>query len=76
MAAGTPVIAYRAGGALDYVQPGITGEFFDEQSVESLVAALQQFSARDYDHNAIRQAAEKFSTDHFRHDLCRYLVSL
>lgn len=28
MAAGTPVIAYKGGGALDYVVPGKTGEFF------------------------------------------------
>jgi len=30
LASGTPVIAYKAGGALDYTAPGKTGEFFDE----------------------------------------------
>ena len=34
MAAGTPVIAYKAGGALDYVMPK-TGKFFEEQTVDS-----------------------------------------
>src|SRR5579884_4168683 len=33
MAAGTPVVAYNKGGALDYVQPNKTGLFFDKQNV-------------------------------------------
>jgi glycosyltransferase involved in cell wall biosynthesis len=44
MAAGTPVIAYKAGGALDYVKENKTGLFFEEQSVESLCEALKKFN--------------------------------
>lgn len=43
LAAGTPVIAYKKGGALDIVQDGETGIFFEEQTVESLVAAMKKF---------------------------------
>ncbi len=43
LAAGTPVIAYKKGGALDIVQDGETGVFFEEPTVESLVAAMQRF---------------------------------
>src|SRR5690606_4428719 len=39
MASGTPVIAYRRGGALDYLRPGVNGEFFDEQTDTSLTEA-------------------------------------
>ena len=39
-AAGRPVIAFAGGGALDTVLPGETGEFFAEQTVESLKAVL------------------------------------
>lgn len=45
LAAGTPVIAYKKGGALDIVQEGETGVFFEEQTVDSLVAAMQKFEA-------------------------------
>lgn len=45
LAAGTPVIAYKKGGALDIVQEGETGLFFEEQTVESLVDAIQHFEA-------------------------------
>jgi glycosyltransferase involved in cell wall biosynthesis len=42
-AAGCPVIALRDGGALDTVKEGVTGFFFDEQTPESLVAAMEKF---------------------------------
>ncbi len=42
-AAGCPVIAYGQGGALETVVNEITGVFFDEQSAENLIDALQRF---------------------------------
>jgi glycosyltransferase involved in cell wall biosynthesis len=42
-AAGCPVIAYGQGGALETVIEGATGIFFDEQSPESLMDALQKY---------------------------------
>ena len=65
MGAGTPIIAYQAGGALDYVQPGVTGEFFADQTVDSLCTVLSQFDTTRYDSKQIRQAAEKYGSDQF-----------
>lgn len=76
MAAGTPVLAYKAGGALDYTTPGVTGEFFEEQTVESLKAALQTFRPEIYDHEAIARAAQKYSDTTFRQNITAYLQSL
>jgi glycosyltransferase involved in cell wall biosynthesis len=42
-AAGCPVIAYKAGGAMETVVEGVTGLFFAEQSAESLVDAVMRF---------------------------------
>jgi glycosyltransferase involved in cell wall biosynthesis len=67
MAAGTPVIAYKAGGALDYVTPGVTGEFFEDQTVASLAAVLKTFKQDKYDHKIIAKKAEMFSNKKF-HD--------
>jgi glycosyltransferase involved in cell wall biosynthesis len=61
MAAGTPVIAYRAGGALDYVHEGISGIFFEEQTVESIMAALKAFNPRRFDPKLVQAQAEQFS---------------
>jgi glycosyltransferase involved in cell wall biosynthesis len=43
MASGRPVIAYGQGGALDSVDPGVSGVFFEEQSVDSLCDAILEF---------------------------------
>jgi glycosyltransferase involved in cell wall biosynthesis len=76
MAAGTPVIAYQAGGALDYVEPGKTGEFFNEQSAVSLEKVLSTFSAAKYSQGDIKQAAQKFSKENFRKSLEAYITSV
>ncbi len=65
MAAGTPVIAYEAGGALDYVEP-TTGAFFNEPTVDSLARALADFKPANYDPAKIAAAAKRFDGAHFR----------
>lgn len=74
MASGTPVIAYKGGGALDYVIPGKTGEFFDEQTSESLKKALQVFSSVKYSSGDIKQHVEQFDSAHFRKKLSKFLA--
>lgn len=66
MAAGTPVIAYKAGGALDYIEDGKTGVFFEKQTVDSLCDALQRFPKYTFDHRHIIAVAERFSPQTFR----------
>jgi glycosyltransferase involved in cell wall biosynthesis len=56
LAAGTPVIAYKKGGALDIVQDGETGVFFENQTVESLAAAIIEFEALAADPHAFLPA--------------------
>jgi hypothetical protein len=69
MAAGTPVSAYKDGGALDYVVEGQTGSFFTEQSVASLVDCLKNFKVSDYSPEDIKQHAQNFSRDNFQKNL-------
>ncbi len=69
MAAGTPVIAYKAGGALDYVVPGKTGLFFKEQTTEALVKSLSAIQTKSFDYAAIARHAEQFSVANFRKNL-------
>jgi glycosyltransferase involved in cell wall biosynthesis len=72
-AAGRPVIAYGAGGALDTVIPGVTGEFFTEQRVEALADALARFDPKRYDPAACRANAERFSNERFQLELNEYI---
>ncbi len=74
MAAGTPVIAFHKGGALDYVEPGIMGEFFQEQTAESLMRTLRTFRPSGYSSLVIREHAKQFSAVMF-HSKLRMLLS-
>jgi len=51
-AAGCPVIAFREGGASDTVKEGVTGVFFDEQTPESLIAAMEYFERNEVTFNS------------------------
>jgi glycosyltransferase involved in cell wall biosynthesis len=73
MSAGRPVIAFAGGGALDTVIPGITGEHFGEQTVESLRSILATLDPDRYDPHACRSQAERFSRSLFRERLGSYL---
>ncbi len=72
-AAGRPVIAFKGGGALDTVIPGKTGLFFEEQTVESLVHALQAFDDTLYDPAVIRAHALRFDSEVFRRAITGYV---
>lgn len=61
MAAGTPVIAFKAGGALDYVIPDKSGLFFEKQTTSSIKNALVAFSAKKFDSHIIKSVATEFS---------------
>jgi glycosyltransferase involved in cell wall biosynthesis len=68
-AAGRPVIAYAAGGALETVVEGETGLFFREHTAESLAEAVSSFDEKDFDAAAIRRHAESFDRETFKSKL-------
>ncbi|WP_188908072.1 glycosyltransferase [Aureimonas endophytica] len=67
MASGRPVIAFDAGGARETVPPN-RGFRFAEQTVESLLDAVERFEAveNEIDSVALRQHASGFAPDVFR----------
>lgn len=69
MASGTPVIAYEAGGALDYIVPEKTGVFFDQQTVGSVIKGMQIFSKTKFNHETIAKSADQFSVEVFNRQL-------
>lgn len=69
MASGRPVIAYRAGGALETVIDGVTGKFFDEQTWEALADTVIRFKPEEFNPEKIRQHAQKFSKENFKKEI-------
>ncbi|MCF7844990.1 MAG: glycosyltransferase [Kiritimatiellales bacterium] len=74
-ACGTPVVSLGKGGALDTVKDGETGVFFQEQTVESLKDAIDQFEQIQFDRNAIRKHAEQFSAEKFREKILKMILN-
>ena len=72
-ACGTPVVAYGRGGSLETIrghdEPGQTGVFFPEQSVDAIVAAVSHLDTRAVQPEDCRTNAERFSTQVFRDGL-------
>jgi glycosyltransferase involved in cell wall biosynthesis len=76
-AAGRPVVAFGAGGALETVigdGPDATGIFFHEQTSESLVSTLRIFDRTKIAAEACRRNAERFSRARFAVELERVLA--
>lgn len=66
MASGRPVIAYRAGGALETIAEGVTGVFFDQQTEIDLSLAVGKFRQSTFDPLKIREHAMRFDINIFK----------
>ncbi|HEX9544055.1 MAG TPA: glycosyltransferase [Pyrinomonadaceae bacterium] len=75
-AAGRPVIAFRAGGALETVVEGRTGLFFDRPESDSLIQAIEEFELRNWDSQLLRSHAAKFDRAVFSNRLMGFLQSV
>ena len=62
LACGTPVLCYANSGMAEIVTPGKTGATFPEQTVSSIIDAVQQFRPEQYTKEHCRQQAMKFDT--------------
>jgi glycosyltransferase involved in cell wall biosynthesis len=69
MACGTPVISYRAGGPLETIVEGKTGEFFDEQTTQSLIYTLEKFDAKNFNADDCKNRAKEFSQERFERQI-------
>ena len=68
-AAGTPVIAYDAGGARETVIDGQTGIRFAPQTVDALAAAITAAAARPWNREQIQANAARFREARFKRDM-------
>jgi glycosyltransferase involved in cell wall biosynthesis len=65
MASGTPVLAYGEGGALDFIIPGLSGEFFHEKTATSLAQVIKTFDKNNYDEKKLLDHSRNFGTQVF-----------
>lgn len=73
MASGTPVIAFRGGGYRETVIEGVTGVFFDQSTVTSLVSAIAASQKISFSADACRRQAQKFSRERFKREIAQFV---
>lgn len=74
LAAGTPVLAYKAGGALDYIQDGKNGLFFERQTTASVQEAIHRFQTAKYSSVSIIKSSVKFSQNSFAEKISSLII--
>jgi glycosyltransferase involved in cell wall biosynthesis len=81
-ACGTPVIAFGRGGAAETIRglrdPQPTGVFFGEQTVDSIISAVEEFEGNEglFTSAICRMNAERFSKQRFKAEYGEYVSSL
>lgn len=74
LAAGRPLIAYRGGDIVEHIIDGEHGVFFDEQTPESLIGAIEYFETQSFNSQRIREQAEKFDKTFFQRKIKDYVT--
>ena len=75
MASGRPLIAYRGGDIVEHMEEGKMGVYFDEQTPEAVVEAVQGFDETRYDPAFIRSQALRFDKERFKATIKDYVTN-
>lgn len=75
-AAGLPVVAYGAGGAVDSVIDATTGVLYQPGTVEGLVDGIRRFESLTFDSHTIRENSLRFTPERFASAFTRLLMEL
>ena len=80
MSFGKPVLALKRGGALEYMQEGINGEFFEDPTEEVLADGARRLKegieAGKYNPEIIKKTTERFSAERFKTEFGRLALDM
>lgn len=76
LSCGTPVIALKASGALETIEDGTTGLFFETCDADALAAAMQRFDPSAFDPIACAASVKCFDRATFEQHIVRAVESL
>lgn len=75
LASGRPLIAYRGGDIPEHMEEGKMGVFFDEQTSESIIGAVERFGRMSFDPEYIRAQVLRFDKALFKAKMKDYIES-
>ena len=61
LACGLPILAFNKGGSVDIVEDGVNGQFFQKQTVDSLIDGIRKFNVAKYNRTKVAKTAERFT---------------
>lgn len=70
---GKPVVAFKAGGALDIIEEGINGVFFKRQTVGSLNQGVKRVFTKKWSSDIIVSTSTKFSKQRFKKEFLKLI---
>lgn len=71
---GKPVIAYKAGGALETIITGKTGVFFEKQTASSLEQAVKKFNTMQFSRKSCINNANRFKLENFKKEFVKLIA--
>ena len=74
MASGTPVIAFRGGDVVEHVREGKEGMYFEEQTPEAIIGALEKFKPESFDRKLIRERSLGFEREIFKEKIKNFVA--
>lgn len=74
MASGRPLIAYRGGDIVEHMEEGKMGVYFNEQTADAIVKAVEGFDEKRYDPAFIRERALRFDKERFKATMKDYVT--
>ncbi|TSD02274.1 MAG: glycosyl transferase group 1 [Parcubacteria group bacterium Athens0714_25] len=75
MASGRPLIAYRGGDIPEHMEEGKSGIFFNLQTPEAIMEAIERFKGEKFDGKYIRSKVLKFDREIFKKKIKEYVES-
>jgi glycosyltransferase involved in cell wall biosynthesis len=73
MASGRPIIAFNGGDIPEHMENGKMGIFFNKQTPEAIIEAVEKFKDSDYDPEYIRSKVLKFDKEKFKTRIMEYV---
>jgi glycosyltransferase involved in cell wall biosynthesis len=70
---GCPVVALGRGGAVETVEHGQSGLFFDDTTVDSVIAAITECRESSWDRQAMHRSAQRFNAMRFREEVSDWI---
>ena len=73
IARGCPVVALARGGAVETVEAGTSGVFFEEATVDAVIAAIERSRQTPWDRLVMHASAQRFGAKRFRDEIAAWM---